>query len=162
MTQTIKALLLSLLIASFLSLLSQSRKPGTGAPGNREQEAVNAIRRLEEEMRLASLKGLSGWWADYLTDTYVETDGRGRVSGKAEIVAMHKSPDLVIETLNLSDRNVQTFNGDTVIVTGKMTLVATYRDQNLSGDYQFTRVWVKLCLEWKLAASQISALKQQP
>jgi ketosteroid isomerase-like protein len=158
MTQSIKALLLSLLVAGFLPLASQTRKPGTSAPGSREQDAVNTIRKLEDEMRMASLKSLGGWWADYLTDTYVETDEHGKVSGKAEIIAMHRSSDLVIETLNLSDRNVQTFNGDTVIVTGKMTVVGTYRDHNLSGDYQFTRVWVKLGLEWKLAASQTSLL----
>ncbi len=153
-----RALLLSLLIASFLPLASQTRKPGTGTPGSREQDAVNAIRKLEDELRMASLRGNAGWWADYLTDSYVETDGHGKVSSKAEVIARHKSPDLVVETLNLSDRNVQTFNGDTVIVTGKMTLVGTYGGQNLSGDYQFTRVWVKLGLEWKLAASQASVV----
>ncbi len=158
MTRSIKALLLSLLVAGFLPVSSQTRKPGASAAGNREQDAVNAIRRLEDEMRLAALKGTGGWWADYLTDSYVETDSHGKVSGKAEIVAMHRSSDLVIETWNLSDRNVQTFNGDTVIVTGKQTVVGTYRDHNLSGDYQFTRVWVKLGLEWKLAASQTSAV----
>lgn len=147
-------LMLSLSIAGIFPLLSQTRKPG-GSPSG--QDAVNTIRKLEDDMRMASLKGLAGWWSDYLADSYVETDGQGKVSNKAEVVAMHKSPDLVIETVNLSDRNVQTFNGDTVIVTGKMTLVATYRDQNLSGDYQFTRVWVKQGLEWKLAAMQTSA-----
>jgi len=158
MTQSIKALLLSLLIASFLPVLSQTRKPGASASGNREQDAVNAIRHLEDEMRMAALKGDGGWWAEYLTDSYIETDGHGKVSSKAEIVAMHRSPDLVIETWNLSDRNVQTFNGDTVIVTGKQTVAGTYRDHNLSGDYQFTRVWVRLGLEWKLAASQSSTV----
>ncbi|HEY6272346.1 MAG TPA: nuclear transport factor 2 family protein [Terriglobales bacterium] len=158
MTEFIKALLVSLLVASFLSLPSQTRKSGTSTPGSRGQDAVNAIGKLEDEMRMAALKGDAGWWADYLTDSYVETDDHGKVSGKSEIIAMHRSPDLVIETLNLSDRNVQTFNGDTVIVTGKMTIAGTYRDHNLSGDYQFTRVWVKLGLEWKLAAAQTAVV----
>ena len=156
MTDWTKVLVWFLVFAAFLPLASQSKKPG--ASPNRDQEAVNTIKRLEDELRMASLKGNAGWWSDYLTDTYVETDGRGAVIGKTEVVAMHRSPDLVIETLNLSDRNVQTFNGDTVVITGRMTLVGTYRDENLSGDYQFTRVWVKLGLEWKLAASQTSAL----
>jgi len=143
-----------LLVSSLPPLSSQTRKQAAGPSA---QDAVNAIGKLEDEMRLASIKGLGGWWSDHLTDSYVEIDGQGKVSTKAEVVTMHKSPDLVMETVNLSDRNVQTFNGDTVIVTGRMTLVATYRDQNLSGDYQFTRVWVKQGLEWKLAAMQTSA-----
>jgi ketosteroid isomerase-like protein len=158
MRRSTRVLLLSLLLAGFLPITSQTRRPGTAAPGNREQDAVSAIRKLEDELRMASLKNNGGWWADYLTDTYVETDTHGNVIGKAEVVAMHKSPDLVIETLNLSDRNVQTFNGDTVIVTGKMTVVGAYRDHTLSGDYQFTRIWVKMGLEWKLAASHVSAV----
>ena len=158
MKLSIKILLWSLLAASLLSLPAQTRKPGGAANGSRGQDAVNAVGRLEEEMRMSALKGDGGWWTDYLTDSYVETDSHGKVSGKAEVVAMHKSPDLVIETWNMSDRNVETFNGDTVVVTGKVTIVGTYRDHNLSGDYQFTRVWVKLGLEWKLAAMQISAV----
>jgi len=158
MKLSIQFLLLSLLLTGCLSLLSQTRKPAAAPSGSRDQDAVNAIRKLEEDLRLASLKALSGWWTDYLTDSYVDTDEHGKVSGKAEIVALHKSPDLVIETLNLSDRKVQIFNGDTVIVTGKMTLAGTYRDHNLAGDYQYTHVWVKQGPEWKLAATQVSAV----
>ena len=154
MKHSIRILLLCFSIAAISPLTSQTRKPAAPPSG---QDAVNAIRKLEDEMRMASLKNLGGWWVDHLTDSYVEIDGQGKVSTKAEVVAMHKSPDLVMETVNLSDRNVQTFNGDTVIVTGKMTVVATYRDQNVSGDYQFTRVWVRQGLEWKLAVMQTSS-----
>jgi hypothetical protein len=154
MKHLIRILLLYLSIAGILPLSAQVRKQSAGQSG---QDAVNTIRRLEDEMRMASLKGLGGWWSDHLTDSYVEIDGQGKVSTKADVIALHKSQDLVIETVNLSDRNVQTFNGDTVIVTGRVTLVATYRDQNLSGDYQYTRVWVKLGLEWKLASMQTSS-----
>lgn len=157
MTLSLKTLFLSLLVASFVPLAPQTRRP-TGTPNNRGQDAVKAVGELEEQMRMAELKGDAGWWADYLTDSYVETDSRGKVSSKADVVAVHKSPDLVMETWNLSDRNVQTFNGDTVIVTGKVTIAGTYGDHNLSGDYQFTRVWVKMGLEWKLAAMQTAAV----
>lgn len=156
MTHSGKALLLSLLLAGLLPLPSQTRKPG--ASGNRDPDAVRAISKLEDEWRFASLKNTGSWWADYLTESYVDTDPQGKVRGKAESVEMHKSADMVLDTVNLSDRNVQTFNGDTVIVTGKMTLAGTYSGQSVSGDYQFTRVWVKLGLEWKLAASHTSKL----
>lgn len=150
--------LFALFLAGILLLHSQTRKSATAAPASRDQEAFNAIGKLENQMRLASLKGDATWWDEYLADSYLDTDFLGKVAGKAEIVAMHRSPDLSYETLNLSDRTVRTFNGDTVIVTGKVTVEGNYHGQSLSGDYQFTRVWVKSGLDWKLAASQATRI----
>lgn len=153
-----KTLLLVLFLASVLTLRSQTRKPAAAAPVNRDQEAVNTIRKLEDEMRMASLKGDAGWWVAYLDDKYTDTDAQGKVMGKAEVVEMHRSSELIYETVNFSDRNVHTYNGDTVIITGRITLVGAHKGQSLSGDYQFTRVWTKMGLEWKLAASQATRI----
>jgi hypothetical protein len=38
-------------------------------------------------------------------------------------------------------------------LTGKLNAEGTYRGQSLSGDFQFTRVWIRSGLEWKLASS---------
>lgn len=149
-----KLLLVTIMLAPGMLLIhSQTRKPAT-APANPGQESVSAIAKLEDQMRVATLKGDATWWEEYLSDSYTDTDFRGKMSNKAETLALHRSSDLSYETMNLSDRAVHTFNGDTVIVTGKMTIDGIYRGQSLSGDYQFTRVWVKMGLEWKLAASQ--------
>ena len=151
--------LIALLIASMGLLYSQAaRKPASSVPTNRDQEIVNTIRKLEDEMRLASLKGTAGWWVEYLSDGYTDTDFRGKVSTKAEIIEIQRSGDLTYEILNLSDRTVHTFNGDTVIITGKLTVEGAYRGQSLSGDYQFTRVWTKSGSDWKLAASQATKI----
>ena len=141
-----------------LLLHSQTRKPGTAAPANRDQEAFNAVAKLEDQMRVAALKADATWWDAYLSDTYTDTDFRGKVTNKAETVALHRSPDLVYDIMNLSDRSVHVFNGDTVIVTGKVTIEGTYRGQSLNGDYQFTRVWTKSGLDWALAASQTTKI----
>ena len=141
-----------------LLLHSQTRKPGTAAPANRDQEAFIAVAKLEDQMRVAALKADATWWDAYLSDSYTDTDFRGKVTNKAETVALHRSPDLVYEIMNLSDRSVHVFNGDAVIVTGKVTIEGTYRGQSLNGDYQFTRVWTKSGLDWTLAASQTTKI----
>lgn len=156
--QTRKILILVLLLASVLPVHAQTGKARAAAPASRNQDIAAAIQKLEEGMRLAALKGDAGWWDTYLADNFTDTDFRGKVSGKAEIVEMYRSSQLNYDTLNLSDRTLRIFAGDTVIVTGKMTAEGTYRGQNLSGDFQFTRVWIKMDLEWKLAASQATKI----
>jgi hypothetical protein len=153
-----KISLVAMLLCGILLLQSQTRKPATAAPGNRDQEAFNAVAKLEDQMRVATIKGDATWWDAYLADGYTDTDFRGKVMNKAETVALHRSPDLVYDIMNLSDRSVRTFNGDVVIVTGKMTVEGTYRGQSLNGDYQFTRVWTKQGLDWQLAASQATKI----
>jgi hypothetical protein len=153
-----KILLVALLLFGVVPLRSQTRKPATAAPASREQEAFSAVAKLEDQMRVAALKSDAGWWDEYLADSYTDIDFRGKVSNKTETVTLHRSPDLSYEIMNLSDRSVRTFNGDSVVVTGKMTVEGTYRGQSLNGDYQFTRIWIKSGLEWKLAASQATKI----
>jgi hypothetical protein len=150
--------LVAMLLSGMLLLHSQTRKPGTAAPANRDQEAFNAVAKLEDQMRVATLKGDATWWDAYLSDSYTDTDFRGQVTNKTQTVALHRSPDLVYDIMNLSDRMVHVFNGDTVIVTGKVTIEGTFHGQSLNGDYQFTRVWTKSGLEWTLAASQTTKI----
>jgi hypothetical protein len=153
------ALLPALLLISIVLLSAQTtRKPTTPAPAPENVGAT--IGKLEDEMRLAVLKNNAGWWADNLDDNYTDTDFRGKVSNKAETVELQRSSSLIYDTMNLSERTLHLFNGDTVIVTGKMTTDGTYRGQSLSGDFQITRVWVKRGLEWKLAASQATRIAQ--
>jgi hypothetical protein len=154
--------LLIALLASTLLVHSQTRRPAPTPPGTREQDAYNAVAKLEEQLRVAVLKGDATWWDAYLADSFTDIDFHGKVSNKAETVAMHRSPELVFDIMNLSDRSVRTFNGDTVIVTGKMTVEATYHGQSLNGDYMFTRVWIKSGLDWQLAAAQTTKIASEP
>lgn len=152
------SLLMIMLLTGISLLQSQARKPVPPAQPSREQDAFNAVAKLEDQMRVAALKGDATWWDEYLADSYTDIDANGKLSDKAGTVAMRRSPDLSLEIMNLSDRSVRTFNGDAVIVTGKVTIEGKYRDQSLNGDYQFTRLWIKSGSDWKLAASQATRL----
>jgi hypothetical protein len=150
--------LLIMLLSGMVLLHPQARRPSPANQPGREQDAFTAVAKLEDQLRVASLKGDAGWWDEYLADSYTDIDAGGRLTNKAETVAIRRSPDLSYEIMNLSDRSVRTFNGDTVIVTGKVTIEGKYRDQSLSGEYQFTRIWVKSGMDWRLAASQATRL----
>jgi len=142
----------AILLSSGLLLCAQTARKPAGSV--RDQGNVQAIGKLEDEMRIAILKGTAGWWVEHLSEGYTGTDFQGKVTNRDQTIELQRSTDLIYDTWNLSDRAVHTFNGDTVIVTGKVTVEGTYRGQSLSGDFQFTRVWVKNGLVWELAASQ--------
>ena len=146
----------AILLSSGLLLCAQTARKPAGSV--RDQGNVQAIGKLEDEMRIAILKGTAGWWVEHLSEGYTGTDFQGKVTNRDQTIELQRSTDLVYDTWNLSDRAVHTFNGDTVIVTGKVTVEGTYRGQSLSGDFQFTRVWVKNGLVWELAASQYTKI----
>ena len=148
--------LLGLLLAGMALVFAQATHKPAG--GGRDQESVMAIGKLEDQMRLAALKGDASWWVENLSDAYMETDFQGKVTNKAETIELQRSSALIYDVLNLSDRNVRVFNGDTVIITGKMTAEGTFHQQSFSGDFQITRVWAKQGLEWKLASSQATRI----
>lgn len=149
-------------LLSLAPLYSQTARQRTApTAGNRDQESVQTVAKMEDEMRIAALKGDASWWVENLSDGYVGIDSEGKVSNKEQTIAFQRSPGLVYEIWNLSDRDVHIFNGDTVVVTGKVTLEGKYRGQSLSGDFQFTHVWVKNALVWQLAAFQSTKLENQ-
>jgi Domain of unknown function (DUF4440) len=151
------AALFVFLLAGLTVLLPQATHKGA-AGGSRDQESVMAVGKLEDQMRLAALKGDASWWVENLSDGYVETDFQGNVTNKAETIELQRSSALIYDVMNLSERNVHTFNGDTIIITGKLTAEGTFHQKSFSGDFQITRVWVKQGLEWKLASSQTTRI----
>lgn len=149
-------LTLALLVFGIFPAAAQAGKTAHVSPGYREQDMLNAIKKLEDDMRVAVLKGDISWWNAYLSDEYSETGADGKVRNKTETIDMLKSKYLIYDTMNFSDRAVHTFNVDTVIVTGKVTIAGTNQGQSINGDFQFTRVWVRQGLEWKLASYQLT------
>lgn len=147
-------LMLALSLAAAAPLGAQARKSPQPSTAAREQDMLKEIKRLEDELRIAMVKGDATWWNAYLSSEYAETDANGKLRNKAETMEMHESKTLIYEALDFSDRTVRTFNGDTVIVSGRMTAQGTDQGHPFNTDYQFTRVWVRQGLEWKLASLQ--------
>jgi hypothetical protein len=151
-SRTMVLSVLSVLLMGLLSYSQTARKPVRGAQEPVEDVGAT-IGKLEEQMRLATLRGTSNWWVENLAEGYTETDFLGQVHTRDEVIAMQRSKELLYDAWNLSDRTLHTYNGDTAVLTGKLNAEGTYRGQSLSGDFQFTRVWIRKGLEWKLASS---------
>lgn len=113
---------------------------------------------MESGLRIAIMKGDAAWFEEHLAENYAETDADGKISSRSEVIEFYRTTQPEYDTWNLSDGTARTYNGNTVILTGRIDLDGTVRGQHVSGGYRFTRVWIKQGLEWQLAASQITRI----
>src|SRR5262245_55533401 len=77
----------------FSGLLLSAQTTRKPAAPNRDQDSVQAIGKLEEEMRIAILKGTAGWWVEHLSEGYSGTDFQGKVTNRAQTIELQRSTD---------------------------------------------------------------------
>ncbi len=92
---------------------------------------------------------------------YVFTAPDGNVTGKAEDVNDLKTGNFVAEAIDLDELKVHVYQR-AAIVTGKVTLRdCRYHGRDVSGIYRFTDVWADTDGQWRIVASQSTALMKQ-
>jgi uncharacterized protein (TIGR02246 family) len=129
------------------------------ASGSGEQ----AILQLERDMQAASLKNDMTLFEKLAADDYVATNPLGMVATKAESLASAKY--FKMDSLNTDDVKVRVY-GDAAVVTGRATVKAQMTPpggtaQDISGQYRYTRVYVKQQGQWRLAAFHLGPIAQQ-
>lgn len=150
-------LLALFLLAGVVLLRPQAtHRRSTGPVVSSPREIAEAIQKLEGELRVATMKGDASWFEQHLGDSYTETDAQGKFITRAELIQFYRTTQPEYDAWNLSDGTARTFNGDTVVLTGRIEVQASGKAQIATGVYRFTRVWIKQGLEWKLAASQLT------
>ena len=134
-------------------------KPAAQAPAaESDREISKEILELEETMRRAAINGDSTWWDLHLDENFVGLDADGRVINRTEAIQLHNSKDLKYDNIYLHDMTIRTFNKDTIVINGKTDVEGTFQNQNIGGNYNFLRIWVKEGQDWKLAASSVSRI----
>lgn len=119
---------------------------------------AETIQKLEGELRIATMKCDASWFEDHLIATYTETDAQGKLHGRDEVIQYYRTAQPEYDSWNLSDGTARTFNDNTVILTGILQVQGAAKDKNLSGNFRFTRVWIKAGTEWELASSQMTRI----
>jgi len=116
------------------------------------------IKALEEERNQAILKGDAAALDRMTSDDYTFITLRGELRTKAEIVKGFQSGSFKYDSRTISDLKVRIF-GDTAIVTGRSSQKGKENGKDYSGDYRFTRVYVKQNGRWITVALQTTLIQ---
>jgi hypothetical protein len=147
-----------LAITVFAALVLMHSQTVRKTPAQSPQAIGKEIEQLEAELRIASLKGDAGWFDQRLAESYTEIDAQGRVITRAELLKDLRSAELAYDTMNLSEGSARIFNNDTVLLVQKVELSGGLHQQNFSGTFRCSRLWIKHNMAWQLAASQLTRI----
>lgn len=165
-----------LLTAASSTTLSQTPSPSpspTDKPATQEKSmgekmsagsAEQEINQLEKGMQDALLKNDTALFEKVATDDYLVINPVGMVGTKAQAIA--NSDNVKLESFSADDVKVRVY-GDAAVVTGRATIKGQLKTgadamQDISGQYRYTRVYVKQQGRWRLASFQFAPIGQPP
>jgi uncharacterized protein (TIGR02246 family) len=133
------------------------QQPSTSqAVGSAEQE----IRALEAQAIQAAQKNDPSFLEQHATDDYVGITGMGDMVTKSQVVQDMRSGKMRYQSLQPRDMNVRVY-GNTAIVNGDSSINLVRDGKPISGDFRYTRVWVKQDGGWKIASFESTPIQPQ-
>lgn len=111
------------------------------------------IRALETARNEAIVHGDAAALERMTSDDYTFITLRGELRTKAEIVRGFSTGAFKYGSREISDLNIRVY-GNTAVVTGRSIQKGTENGKDYSGDYRFTRVYVKQNGRWLTVALQ--------
>jgi|SRR5262249_17853374 len=136
---------------------AQNRQPvGASSAAAREEDQIKKL----EEMRNQAVLHSDVATLDRMTsDDYTFITLRGEMRTKSDILKGFASGSFHYESREVSDLKVRVY-GDSAIVTGRSVQKGMENGKDYSGDYRFTRVYVKQKNRWLTVALQTTLIQQ--
>jgi hypothetical protein len=126
----------------------------TSASSKTEQE----LRRVTQELLDAQLRGDKSVLERYLAANYIETNGNGKVSTRAqELENAQVSPAGYHASLDFEDVQVQEY-GNTAVMNYKAKYGSDRNGQRITNLYRVTNVYIKQDGKWQLIAQHQSSM----
>ena len=116
------------------------------------------ILKIEKERNQAIVNGDAAALERMTSDDYTFITLRGELRTKAEIVQGFKTGSFHYESRQISDLNVRVY-GNSAVVTGRSIQKGSENGKDYSGDYRFTRVYVKQDGRWQTVALQTTLIQ---
>jgi ketosteroid isomerase-like protein len=118
-----------------------------------------AVMQMEEALRVAVSKSDTKAYGRIVGDDYVYTNQDALVRTKAQVMSDYDSGSLKYESLKFDEIKVHAY-GDTAVVTGRQTVKAQDNGKDISGQFRYTRVYVKRQGRWQLVATQVTRIPE--
>jgi len=151
-----KALITALVFVAFLAPCAAQQSPAH--PQSADAIAKSEIEKIERDRNEAIVNGDADALDRMTSDDYTFITLRGELRTKAEIIQGFKSGSFHYDSRQISDLNVRVY-GDAAVVTGRSTQAGKENGKDYSGDYWFTRVYVKRDGQWRTVALQTTRIQ---
>jgi ketosteroid isomerase-like protein len=145
----ILALAVFALVASPFSVGQMTDEKSTSKNAKVEQQLID----LEKQRSEAVVKGDTATLDKMTAEDYLFTNPLGQVRTKAQILQDLKSGELKFESIETDDVKARVY-GNAAVVTGRATTKGKSGGQDVSGQFRFTRVYVKNKGRWQSVAFQ--------
>jgi ketosteroid isomerase-like protein len=124
------------------------------------ERTVNALKEevteLNQQWTECYAKRDTAFLERYLSDDYVSTFPDGTVLDKKGEIESVKSGDVTFTEIP-SELKVRIY-GEAAVITGRSTLKAKVKGQDVSGEYRLTHVWIRQSERWQVVASQVTRI----
>lgn len=117
------------------------------------QETERELKQLESQIADAVVKRDAAFVERVWGEDFLYTGVRGELKNKADIVSELKAGDLHFDVMKFDDIRVRVY-GDTAVTTGLATTKGRSKQGEISGEFRYTRVYVKRQGAWQLVAFQ--------
>ena len=149
-----------ILILSVIAYAHYAAAQNSSDTSAKDQTSVEReIKSLEEERNQAVLHGDVAALERMTSDDYTFITLKGELRTKADILKGFASGSFHYESREISDLNVRA-HGDMAVVTGRSVQKGMENGKDYSGDYRFTRVYVKEKGRWVTVALQTTLIRQ--
>lgn len=138
--------------------LCSSRVSVQGQDPGGALSAEQQIKSLEEERNRAIVRGDASVLERMTADDYTFITLRGELRTKSDIVKGFQSGSFRYKSRQISDLNIRVY-GNSAVVTGRSTQQGSENGKDYSGDYRFTRVYVKQNGRWLTVALQATLVR---
>lgn len=156
-----RMLIIAMLTIAASSLVSGQTSGTMGDSSSQKGDSVEqALMQMEEDLRAAITKSDTKAYARLLGDDYVFTNQDAVVRTKAQMVSAYDSGSLKYESVKFDEIKVYPY-GDTAVVTGRSTTKGQDNGKAFSGQFRYTRVYVKRQGRWQLVATQATRIPEQ-
>lgn len=134
----------------------QRRRP---MPRAERHEIRHQIDQLEDKWRQAILHRNVDALSALLADDYTAITANGTLQSKQQTLENLRAGAVRFSSMELSDRKVR-FYGHTALVTSKAQVTGTTPEGNVSGNYRYTRVYVRDSRgNWRIVSFEVSPIR---